>query len=45
MTILNTNIPMPPAPATNRSPSSGGGSAGWLSLLLLPLAFVRRRMK
>ena len=36
--------PAPPPPAPEPR-TSGGGSTGWLSLLLLPAIYLRRRFK
>jgi hypothetical protein len=44
-TIINTVIPADPPPAEPNVNDTGSGSAGWLSLLLLPLTFIRRRRK
>ncbi|MBO1255044.1 rhombosortase-dependent M36 family metallopeptidase [Alteromonas sp. 5E99-2] len=34
-----------PTPTETPSSSSGGGAMGWLTMLLLPVAFIRRRFK
>ena len=42
-TVNVTNEALPTVPVVR--PSSGGGAMGWLGLLLVPLAFFRRRQK
>lgn len=39
-----SDVPPPPAPPPVAPSNSGGGSMGWLALLLVPLAWVRRRL-
>ena len=43
--VANVTPPPPPAPPAPEPRTSGGGSTGWLSLLLLPAIYLRRRFK